>query len=125
MGRSEPFQVYHNSGPRSIDFSFRMHREMTNNIAEIEEIVRYIESAVYPNYSASDNGVAAVKVSVRIGNVIYITGVMTSQSTTWDGPIGPDHKYNIVNVSFGITESTGNPKTSQTISQIGGFRQAW
>lgn len=122
LGRSEPFQAYNNSGPRSIQFSFRMHREMTGNISQIEEIVRCIESSVYPNYNANSSSVAAVKTSVRIGNVIYISGIVTSQSTSWEGPIGPDHKYNMVTVSFTVTEVTGSPKTAGYVSQNGGFR---
>ena len=82
VGRSEPYLVYQSTGSRDIPFKFTMHREMTENEADIENIVKYIESAVYPNYSG---GVAAVKTSVEIGNQIYISGVMTTQSTEWSG----------------------------------------
>lgn len=119
LGRSEPYQAYENSGPRSIPFTFRMHREMTGDISEIERIVRFIESAVYPNY---DGTVSAVKTTVQIGNSIYISGIMTNQSTNWSGPIGPDNKYNVVDLSFTVTEVTGDPKSSGTIRKIGGFR---
>lgn len=122
LGRSEPFYAYNNSGPRTISFSFRMHREMigSESVNEIENIVKTIESAVYPNY---DNSVSAVKVSVKIGNVIYISGIMTSQSTNWEGPIAADQKYNIVTVQFGITEVTGEPKSYNYVKEYGGFRK--
>ena len=122
LGRSEPYQAYNNSGPRTITFSFKMHREMTGNVAEIENIVRYVESAVYPNYNEDNSSVAAVKASVKIGNTIYIEGIMSNEVTNWSGPIGPDKKYNVVNISFTITEVTGNPKTSKYVSEKGGFR---
>ena len=123
LGRSEPYQAYNNSGPRTITFSFKMHREMTGNVAEIENIVRYVESAVYPNYNEDNSSVAAVNASVKIGNTIYIEGIMSNEVTNWSGPIGPDKKYNVVNISFTITEVTGNPKTSKYVSEKGGFRK--
>lgn len=120
LGRSEPYQAYNNSGPRSIPFTFKMHREMMDgDREEVEKIVRWIESAAYPNY---DTNVAAVKVSVKVGKTIYISGIMTDQSTSWEGPIGDDQKYNMVTVSFTIKEVTGDPKKSETIRKIGGYR---
>lgn len=120
LGRSEPYQAYNNSGPRAISFTFKMHREMTGNVGEIERIVRYVESSVYPNYDSS--GVAAIKTSVKIGNSISITGIVTSETTNWSGPIGPDKKYNMVTITFTVTEVTGDPKTAQKIAIIGGYR---
>ena len=120
LGRSEPYQAYNNSGPRSISFTFRLHREMIDGNREaVEEIVRWIESAAYPNYNTN---VAAVKVAVKVGKTIYISGIMSDQSTSWDGPIGDDQKYNMVTVNFTIKETTGNPKTSSKIRSIGGYR---
>lgn len=120
VGRSEPYLVYQSTGSRDIPFRFTMHREMTENEADIENIVKYIESAVYPNYSG---GVAAVKTSVEIGNQIYISGVMTTQSTEWSGPIDENGKYKMVTVSFTVRESTGNPKSHSQIRSMGGFRK--
>ncbi len=119
LGRSEPYQAYENSGPRSIPFTFKMHREMIGNITEIEKIVRYIESAAYPKYGAD---VATIRTTVKVGNSIYISGIMVDQSTDWEGPIGEDDKYNVVTVSFTIIETTGNPKTASDIRSMGGYR---
>lgn len=119
LGRSEPFMVYTHTSKRSIPFTFVMHREMTGNEAEIERIVRYIESGVYPNYSGS---VAAVKTTVKIGNQISITGVMTSEQTVWSGPIDKNGKYNQVTVNFTIDEVTDNPKSHSYVYTNGGWR---
>lgn len=119
LGRSEPYTTYNNSGPRSINFTFNMHREMTGNEAEIEKIVRYIESAVYPNYNSN---VAPIKVQVYIGKTIYISGIMTSETTDWSGPIDDTDKYNLVNVSFTVQETTGNPKSASYVQSYGGYR---
>ena len=138
LGRSSPYVIYTRTGERSIDFTFKLHREMLDSSVavltediiknpdkvatrsnEIEQIIRLIESAVYPNY---DGTVAAVRTQVKIGNTLYISGVMTSQSSNWYGPIGPDHKYNQCDISFTVLEVTDNPKSHNDIKQIGGWR---
>lgn len=119
VGRSEPYIVFGGTGSRSIKFTFDMHREMTGNEEEIEQIVKYIESAVYPNY---DSAVAATRVRVEIGSQICISGVMNDRDVNWHGPIDENGKYKQVTVSFTVTESTGNPKSSNDIRKIGGFR---
>ena len=138
MGRSAPYVIYSYTGERSIEFTFKLHREMldtpvallTESIiknpdqvatraGEIDRIVRIIESAVYPNY---DNTIAAVRTQVKIGNTLFISGVMTSQSTNWYGPIGSDHKYKQCDVTFTVLEVTNNPKSQSQIAQIGGWR---
>lgn len=138
LGRSAPYVIYTRTGERSIDFTFKLHREMLdtpvamltediiknpNSVAsranEIDTIVRLIESAVYPNY---DGTVAAVRTQVKIGNTLYISGVMTSQSVNWYGPIGTDHKYKQCDINFSVLEVTDNPKSHEQIKQIGGWR---
>lgn len=137
-GRSAPYVIYSRTGERSIDFVFKLHREMldtpvaelTENIiknpdsvatraGEIDRIVRLIESAVYPNY---DGSVAAVRTQVKIGKSVYISGVMTSQNTNWYGPIGSDFKYKQCDLSFTVMEVTDNPKSQANIAQMGGWR---
>ena len=139
MGRSAPYVIYSYTGERSIEFTFKLHREMLDNpialltediiknpdqvatrAGEIDRIVRIIESAVYPNY---DGTVAAVRTQVRIGNTLFISGVMTSQSTNWYGPIGTDHKYKQCDITFTVLEATNSPKSQSEITQIGGWRK--
>ena len=138
LGRSAPYVIYTKTGERTIEFTFKLHREMLdtpvailtediiknpNSVAsranEIDKIVRLIESAVYPDY---DGTVAAVRTQVKIGNSIYISGVMTSQSTNWYGPIGSDYKYKQCDITFSVLEVTNSPKSSTDIAQIGGWR---
>ena len=137
-GRSAPYVIYNKTDSRSISFTFKLHREMldtsiaqlTEAIArnpdsvatragEIDQIVRILESAVYPNY---DSTVAAVRTQVRIGNTLYISGVMTDIDTNWYGPIGSDLKYKQCDVTFTVLEVTNNPKSQSQIAKIGGWR---
>ena len=128
LGRSEPFLIYNNTSGREISFTFNMHREMTNNEDEIDRIVKVIESGVYPKYGSD---IAPQKVEVKIGNQIYISGVMKNERTSWSGPIDINkdrngnayNKYNVVSVTFTVAESTNNPKSAADIVRMGGYRE--
>ena len=128
LGRSEPFLIYNNTSGREMSFTFNMHREMTNNEDEIDKIVKVIESGVYPKYGSD---IAPQKVEVKIGNQIYISGVMKDEHTSWSGPIDINkdrngnayNKYNVVSVTFTVAESTNNPKSAADIVRMGGYRE--
>lgn len=124
LGRSEPFLVYEYTDARSVSLTFKMHREMLGSdkasIEKIENIVRVLESAVYPNYSGN---VAPTPCTCTIGKSLYIHGVITQATAAWHGPIGPDDKYNCVDVTIAIKESTGNPFSRDDIAKYGSYRK--
>lgn len=114
LGRSEPFQIYQNSGPRTVSVSFRMHREMTHNGYDtVGRIVGAVQSATYPTGNES----IIPKVYLSIGRNCSIWGVIEGQvSAEWSETINKEQQYNAVNLSFTVTECTGNPKTSGYIA---------
>lgn len=122
MGRSEPFQIYQNSGPREVSVSFRMHREMCQT-TPIEELVAAIQSATYPKSSGFEDTVIP-KVTLVIGNNCSITGIIASSvQTEWGETINRNQQYNVVTISFSVTECTGEPKTSsQILNDVSGYR---
>lgn len=115
LGRSEPFQIYQNSGPRQVSVSFRMHREMTQSTA-IGDCVAVVQSATYP----TGNDQIVPKATLQIGSNCLITGIIDNVSTNWGETINTGGQYNGVELSFSVTECTGNPKTSGTIAGMGG-----
>lgn len=115
LGRSEPFQIYQNSGPREVSVSFRMHREMTQSTA-IGDCVAIVQSATYP--TGGDN--IAPRVTLQIGRNCYITGIISNVSTNWGETINTGGQYNVVDLSFSVTECTGTPKTTGMVSGMGG-----
>lgn len=125
LGRSEPIQIYQNSGPRSVSVAFKMHNEMVHNddsyIADydyVPRLVRLIESACYPNYGSA---VSAVRATLVVGKTIKISGIIQNVSTTWGGTI-IDNKYQVVDINFSVTECTGSPKSNGQIQSMGGYR---
>lgn len=139
LGRSEPFQYYVNSGPRVVSVDFQMHCEMVDtSITGLKQdnyvynLVHFIESSCYPNYGK--NAIAAPRVKLHIANNIQITGIISSVSTKYDGPILDMGSYNnsqgyisnpqysMVNISFSVTEVTGTPFSQSQIAELGGYR---
>ena len=125
IGRSEPFQIYQNSGPRTVSVSFRMHREM-NHFTPIEDIVKAVQSCTYPiSGSRLAGGYAPLiipRVRLVIGGHEPITGIIASDvSVTWSETLSKPKdtntawKYNVVELGFTVTECTGNPKTSYQV----------
>lgn len=139
LGRSEPFQYYTSSGPRTVSVDFQMHCEMiehngsgaTGDYTYVYRLVNAIESACYPTYGSS---IAATKVHLKVANNIRITGIISNVSTKYDGTIldmgstdnsrGPMTlpKYSMVSVSFSITEVSGTPFSQADIATKGGMR---
>lgn len=115
LGRSEPFQIYQNSGPREVSVSFRMHREMTQSTS-IGDCVAIVQSATYP--TGGDN--IAPRVTLNIGSNCSITGIISNVSTNWQDTINTFGQYNGVELSFSVTECTGTPKTTGMIAGSGG-----
>lgn len=138
LARSAPIFSYSNSGPRSVGFSFKFHREMMKEINYkksnakvtltddyVDTLIKYLQAAAYPKYSATEKMVDPPLVTVRIGDEIYIKGVVSGNVTTsYDLPIITDEhgneKYAVVTSSFSIQEV--DPYDAETVAIAGSFR---
>lgn len=136
LGRSAPTFSYAYSGPRTINFEFKLHRDMmkqinrknptvVKNIGEdyVDVMMREMQAAAVPNYDASERLVDPPLVAVRIGNDIYIKGVISSAVTiTYDLPILRDGRYGCISINFGVSEVV--PYDAEVLRRVGGFRNA-
>lgn len=118
LGRSEPFQYYTGSGPRTVSVDFEMHTDMCGDVNYVYKITDLVESACYPNYGGA---IAASRVIFHCSNNITIRGIISNVSTKYSGPI-IDNKYAVINLSFSVTEVTGDPPSTGQIASIGGRR---
>ena len=116
MGRSAPIYSYSGSGPRSIDLSFKLHRDMMNQVNTdisipdisdasilnsyqalqkklarkdyMELLINELQSIAFPNYAAAEKMINPPMVSVRIGDEIFCKGVVNGGvNVTYSGPI--------------------------------------
>ena len=136
LSRSAPIYTYVNSGPRSLQIELPLHRDMMNQINTLESnlnidllqeddyvdiLVKQLQSAALPSYSAADKMVNPPMVAVRFGNSIFCKGIIQGGVTvTHSGPILRDDKYALLTVSFHVYEV--DPYDAETTMLEGGFR---
>lgn len=101
----EPWQIYNSSGPRSNSYTFDFHRDMwtgDHRDGKANELIRFCQANCYPRYNGS--AVDSALVTLYIGGKPLITGIMTSVTTDWSGPLGWDHWYLACKLNISITE---------------------
>ena len=95
----------------------------------VDVLTRQIQAIAVPRYSASEKMVDPPMVAVRIGNEIYIKGIVNGAvSVAYSGPIinmsydsiAKNDKYAIVEISFTVSEV--DPYGADEIANVGSFR---
>jgi len=112
----EPQNTYKQSGPRTVSCTFVIHRAMwtgNQDDGNSERLVAYMQSACYPDYDKQS--AEPPRVTLTIGNSIRIVGILTSLNTKFSGPIGPDTKYDCVDISVQITEESENVLSTSAV----------
>lgn len=134
MARTAPIFSYQYSGPRTIQVSIKLHRDMMQQINYgqsnlnvelgddyVDTLVNELQAIALPKYSASDKMVNPPMVALRFGNQIFIKGVVNGGiTTTYQLPLQADGKYAIVNISFQVSEI--DPYDAETVINRGEIR---
>lgn len=137
LSRSAPIYSYSYSGPRQVQVSLNLHRDMMQqlnygvsniNLNEvdigddyIDTMIKQLQAIALPRYSGDTKMVNPPLIALRFGNEIYIKGVVTSGiSITYSGPILSNNKYAVVDISFTVSEIT--PYDAESILSLGSFR---
>lgn len=113
LSRSAPIYSYQNSGPRTVQITFTLHRDLCkefnpNSTDMVEELITNLEGMVLPDYESANKVVNPPVVSLKIRNEIFIKGVVTSGvSKNFQLPLlnyNGAFKYALVTLSFSISE---------------------
>jgi hypothetical protein len=149
LGRSAPIFTYNNSGPRNVQVTLDLHRDMmddinmdnvspkftfkggngkeytTNYFVEgedyVDSLIRALQAIALPRYTEQNNIVEPPIVALRFGNEIFIRGVVDSGiNVTYKKPILSNDKFAQVSISFDIKEI--DPYDAPTIFTNGSFR---
>ena len=139
LSRSAPVFTYEYSGPRIVNFSLELHRDMVNDLNitagntnlksnvvsqtddYVDTLIKELQSIALPRYNVNNRAVIPPRVAVRFGNELFISGVVTSTITcTYGKPILSNGKY--AKVSIGFTISEYDPYDATSVSQLGSFR---
>ena len=134
LGRSAPVYTYSNSGPRSVQIEFKLHRDLMDdaNIGVsnvrlqdgddyIDSLVRALQSISVPKYNLSNKAVEPPLVAVRLGKQLFIKGIVNGPiGITYTKPILSNDKY--AQISLSITIYEVDPYDATTVYQNGSYR---
>lgn len=134
LGRSAPIFTYSGSGPRNIQITLNLHRDMMDDINMdnmspefkegedyIDSLIRALQAISLPKYTEKNNIVEPPTVAVRFGDEIFIRGVVDSGvNVTYEKPILVNNKYAQVSVTFDVKEI--DPYDAPTMFKNGSFR---
>jgi hypothetical protein len=131
LGRSAPVYTFSSSGPRSVNFTLRFHRdmfdEMPSNVPlkdgedKSESFIHALQAIAVPKYNLSNKAIEPPLVAIRLGREVFIKGVVTSGiDITYGKPILVNEKYATIQVSFTVSEV--DPYDSTTVFKNGSFR---
>lgn len=134
LGRSAPIFSYQNSGPRSVQINLTLHRDLMTQINQnvsnvnlqtsddyVDVLIKLIQASTVPDYDAASKAVNPPIVALRMGNDIFIKGVIVGNvGLTYQYPILSNEKYAVV--SFSLTINEIDPYDARTVSNIGSYR---
>ena len=136
LSRSAPLYSYQSSGPRSVQFTLNLHRDLIRQLNPdwvkggkdpVTELIDNLEACVLPDYNESGKIVNPPIVSVKFRQEIYIKGIVRSVSKQFNIPIinygtatSPNFKYALVTLSIAVEEVT--PYMASIIGNKGGYR---
>lgn len=134
LSRTAPIFTYSNSGPRSVQITLHLHRDMLDDVnidtsnlnVNIEEdyvdaLIRNLQAMALPSYQATQKSVNPPMIAVKIGEEIFIKGVVIGGvSVTYGKPILVGNRYAQCDLSFTVFEV--EPFDAESVSKLGSFR---
>ena len=128
LSRTAPIYSYQSSGPRNVQVQFMLHRDLCNEYNNVgydavEVLINNLDQMVLPDYNSMGKIVNPPLVSLKLRDEIFIKGVVSSSSHTFEVPIinyGGKNKYAVVTLNFGVDEVT--PYSASILPSIGQYR---
>lgn len=134
LSRSAPVFTYSNSGPRSIQVTLELHRDIMDDINigvsnikpedrddYVDTLIKKLQAIAVPKYNLTNKAVEPPVVAVRFGDEIFIKGVVSGAiSVTYGKPILSNNKYARCTVAFSIYET--DPYDATSVASNGSFR---
>ena len=141
LARTAPVFSYKNSGPRVVNVSFKLHRDMMNdlnrNVSNLKDnvvdfsgndyidiLIKHLQAAALPNYreyASGSKNVIPPMVAIRFGNDIFIKGIVNGGvQCTYEKPILWNDKYAVCTINFSVSEV--DPYDADSVSVLGSFR---
>lgn len=134
MLRSAPIFAYTNSGPRELNVTLSLQRDLMTQINVgksnlaieigddyVDTIIKQLQAIALPRYAGDTKMVDPPIVALRFGNEIFIKGIVAgSINVQLQKPIIKGDKYEQVTIGFSIKEIT--PYDALSVQQNGLLR---
>lgn len=134
LSRSAPVWTYSNSGPRSMQVTLNLHRDIMydvnvgNSNIELQDgedyvdaLIRKLQAIAVPKYNLYNKAVEPPTVALRFGQEVFIKGIVNGGVTvTYEKPILTGERYAVVTVAFTVYET--DPYDATSIAKNGSFR---
>lgn len=134
LGRTAPVYTYSSSGPRTVRIDIPLHRDIMNEVNTgisnsklgegeeyVDNLLRALQSIAVPKYNLKNKMVEPPLVALRLGNEIFIKGVVTGGiGVEFQKPILSNGKYAVMKIALEIAEV--DPYDATTVFKNGGFR---
>jgi hypothetical protein len=134
LGRTAPVYTFSNSGPRTVQISIPLHRDIMDEVNigisnvylgegedYVDNLLKALQSIAVPKYNLQNKAVEPPLVAIRLSNEIFIKGVVSAAiGLTYSKPILSNGKYARVDLS--ITVSEVDPYDATSVFKNGGFR---
>lgn len=134
LGRSAPVFTYSSSGPRSVQISLKLHRDMMDSVNigvsnadlkygedYVDNLIKALQAIAVPKYNLSNKAVEPPLVALRLSNEVFIKGVVNGDiGLEYKLPILSNGKYAQVSLTLKISEV--DPYDATTVFQNGSFR---
>ena len=135
LSRSAPVFSYLNSGPREVQISLQLHRDMMDEVNfkhcnvtpddgddYVDMFIKKLLAVALPNYHTASKEVEPPMVAVKLGEQLFIKGIVNGGVTVeYNKPILTNNKYSLVNIGFKISEV--DPMDALSISEVGSYRK--
>lgn len=145
LSRTAPVYSYNNSGPRTVQVSLKLHRDMMKSFNVegarirynaaggligttidtddyVDLLIKKLQAIALPRYKATEKLVSPPMVAVRFGETVFIKGVVASGgvSVAYGLPLLSNNKYAEVSISFTVSEI--QPYDADSVGQLGSLR---
>lgn len=135
LSRSAPVYTYVSSGPRQMQITLNLHRDLMDSVNAdvnnsvvvelgedyVDELIKVLQSIAVPRYNLANKLVEPPLVALRFSNEVFIKGIVTGGVTvTYAKPILNGGRYANVTVAFQVYET--DPYDASTVMKNGSFR---
>ena len=134
LSRSAPVFTYINSGPRQMQVTLRLHRDLMESVNKgvatvevelgddyLDTLIKALQAIAVPKYNLSNKAIEPPLVALRLSNEVFIKGIVNGPiALTYALPLLSNGKYAEIHLSITVTEV--DPYDAELVKQVGSFR---